>query len=245
MKRVSLLILTLIFLIFAEAKVLTSASDPWPPFIDPQSSSEGLSLEIVRAAFKTQGYTIKHSYIPWARAMKNLKEGKIDIIPNTWMTEERKQFLEYSNTYISNEIKFIKKAGDPFEFNGLSSLKGKKVGTVRGYGYGDEFSNSSDFKREDVSSIHQNIKKLILGRIDLTLEDEIVARVAIAQKDPQLLEAIAFTNNALSTNTMHITSGKANPNHKEYIDAFNKGLKIIKDNGEFSVILKKYGIELK
>jgi len=226
-----------------ELKVLQSASDPWPPFIDPQNPTEGLSLEIARAAYKTQGYKVNHAYKPWARAMMLLKRGKIDIIVNTWMTDERKKFLMYSDTYTANEIKFIKKAEDPFEFNGLESLKGKRIGTVRGYGYGDAFTNSKNFERQEVANLHINIKKLLAGRIDLTLEDEIVARVLIAQKDVHLLERIAFTNNALSKKNMYVTSGLANPNHKEYIEAFNKGLRAIKSNGTYAKIMQKYGVE--
>lgn len=229
--------------ICAEFKVLQSASDPWPPFIDPQNPKEGLSLEIARAAYKTQGYKVEHAYKPWARAITLLKRGEIDIIVNTWMTEERKTFLMYSDTYTANEIKFIKLATDPFEFNGLESLKGKRIGTVRGYGYGDDFTNSKNFERQEVANLHINIKKLIAGRIDLTLEDEIVARVLIAQQDIHLLEKLAFTKNALSKKDMYVTSGLANPHHKEYIEAFNKGLKVIKSNGTYAKIMQQYGIE--
>ena len=229
--------------ISGEFKVLKSASDPWPPFIDPQNPTEGLSLEIARAAYKTQGYKVEHAYQPWARAITLLKRGKIDIIVNTWMTEERKTFLIYSDTYTTNEIKFIKRSNDPFEFNGLDSLKGKRIGIIRGYGYGDAFSNATNFKREEVANLHININKLIAGRIDLTLEDEIVARVLIAQKDALLLEKIAFTRNSLSKKDMYVTSGLANPNHKEYIEAFNKGLRVIKGNGVYARIMQKYGIE--
>lgn len=37
-------------------KVVTAAADPWPPFVDPENPKEGLSMEIVKEAFKTQGY---------------------------------------------------------------------------------------------------------------------------------------------------------------------------------------------
>jgi polar amino acid transport system substrate-binding protein len=243
-----LLLFILILTFFSQAlcgdfKVLKSASDPWPPFIDPQNPTEGISLEIARAAYKTQGYKVEHAYQPWARAITHLKRGEIDIIVNTWMTDERKTFLMYSDTYTANEIKFIKLADDPFEFNGLDSLKGKRIGTVRGYGYGDKFSNSTSFTRQEVANLHINIKKLLAGRIDLTLEDEIVARVLIAQKDVHLLEKISFTNNALSKKNMYVTSGLANPHHKEYIEAFNKGLGIIKSNGTYNTIMQKYGID--
>jgi polar amino acid transport system substrate-binding protein len=244
-----LLLLTIVFIglctqaVCGELKVLQSASDPWPPFIDPQNPKEGLSLEIARAAYKTQGYKVDHSYKPWARAIALLKRGETDIIVNTWMTEERKSYLMYSDTYTANEVKFIKLATDPFEYNGLESLKGKRIGTVRGYGYGDAFTNSKSFKRDEVANLHINIKKLIAGRIDLTLEDEIVARVLIAQKDIHLLEQISFTKNSLSKKNMYVTSGLANPHHKEYIEAFNRGLKVIKSNGTYDRIMQQYGIE--
>lgn len=57
------LMLMFSFSAFAD-KTLTAASDPWPPFVDPQHPKEGLSLEIIRAAFQTQGYTIKMEYVP-------------------------------------------------------------------------------------------------------------------------------------------------------------------------------------
>ncbi|MBF0449396.1 MAG: transporter substrate-binding domain-containing protein [Candidatus Magnetomorum sp.] len=226
-----------------EGRVLNTASDPWPPFIDPQNPKGGLSIEIAKAAYATQGYKIKHKIKPWARAMDELKKGKIDIILNTWMTEERKAFLLYSDPYTANEIKFIKLIDNTFEFSGLASLTGKIIGTIRDYGYGSEFNNATNFRREPVSDININIRKLIAGRIDLTLEDEIVGRVAIAQNDPHLLEKIAFTNNSLSKKDMFVTSGLAHPNHKEIIDAFNKGLKVIKQNGTYAQIMKNYGIE--
>ncbi|MGL6056642.1 MAG: amino acid ABC transporter substrate-binding protein, partial [Vibrio metschnikovii] len=42
----------------------------------------------------------------------------------------------------------------------------------------------------------------------------------------------------------HVTSGLANPNALEYIEAFNQGLEQIKANGTFDKILLKYGIAL-
>ncbi|MBF0227118.1 MAG: transporter substrate-binding domain-containing protein [Desulfobacterales bacterium] len=90
-----------------ETKTLVAAADPWPPFIDPQNPKEGLSLEIVRAAFKTQGYEIKMEYVPWARAESGVKNGIYDILPDVWMTEARKKELMYSVPYAKNEVKFI------------------------------------------------------------------------------------------------------------------------------------------
>ncbi len=228
---------------FAGEKTITAVADPWPPFVDPSHPKEGISLEIVRSAFKTQGYEVKMEYVPWARAIKGVKDGKYDILPNTWVTEERKGFLMYSDPYAANNIKFVKRKDDPFEFNGLQSLTGKKIGTVRGYGYGTEFLSSTNFTRDDSNNIMQNVMKLIKKRVDLTLDDEIVARMTIAKDNPEYLEQVSFTENSLSSNDLHITSGFKNPRHKEIINSFNKGLKVIKGNGVYKAILADYGIK--
>lgn len=225
-------------------KVITAACDPWAPFVDPSEPGEGISLVIIRAAFKTQGYTVEMHYVPWARAEDGVKKGKYDILPPTWMTEARKAFLLFSEPYAVNQIKFIKRADDPFEYEGLESLTGKKIGIVRGYGYGDAFLKADNFVRDEANQFIMNIKKLTSSqkRIDLAIEDEIVARVKIAKEDPELLTKIRFTQNALSTNNLYVASGLANPRHKEIIDAFNKGLAEIKANGTYQEIMAKLGM---
>ena len=229
--------------IAADTKTIVAASDPYPPFVDPTDPNEGISLVVARAAYKTQGYTVRLEVVPWARAEAFTVDGKYDILPNTWMNEKRKKTLMYSEPYAVNNIKFIKNADDPFEFNGISSLKGKTVGTIRGYGYGDAFQTSTDFIHEDAVDLITNVKKLIGKRFDLTLEDEIVATYIIKKADPSLMSKIKFTENSLSSNNLYVTAGLKNPRCKELIEAFNKGLAEIKANGEFAKIFESYGIK--
>lgn len=249
-----LLILGLLFIAFSfntfsnTSKKITAAADPWPPFVDDKNPSDGLSLEIIRAAYKTQGYEVEMVYVPWARAEAGVKDGTYDILPDVWINEDRKKEMLFSNYYATNDIKFIKQKMNPFQYNGLNSLKGKNIGVIRGYGYDEEFLNSKLFTREEAGNLIQNIRKLIAQRIDLTLEDEIVATHLIREYDlsvpssQALLPRIEFVKTPLSTNYMYISAGYKNPRHKEIIEAFNKGLKIIKENGTYETIFKKYGI---
>jgi len=227
---------------FAETKTITAASDPWPPFMDPNSPTQGLAMEIVRAAFATQGYEVTMEFMPWARAEDKVKEGEIDILPNTWTTDKRKEYLLFSDPYATNDVKFIKRKGDPFEYDGLDSLAGKTVGIVRGYGYPEEFIKSDGFKRDEATESLTNVKKLVVGRIDLTLEDRIVLIDLLKKKEPKFLEEVEFTKNALTSQTLSVTCGLKNPRCHEIIEAFNKGLAEIKANGKFDEIMKKYGL---
>jgi len=224
------------------SKIIVAASDPWPPFVDSENPNDGLSLEIIRAAYATQGYEVKTEYVPWARAETGVKEGFYDIIPNTWLTTKRTEYLYYSQPYLFNNIKFIKLKDDEFEYEDLESLNEKVVGVIRGYGYGDAFLNDENFIRDDANDLITNIRKLLIGRIDLTLEDEIVARIILEREDPTLLDQIEFVKKPLSVQALYITSGYSNPRHIEFIDAFNKGLEIIINNGTYDKILENYGI---
>ena len=239
---VGLLILVGVFA-FSQEKTIVAAADPWPPFVDQKSPKDGLSLEVIRAAMKTQGYVVKMEYMPWARAEESVKNGTYDLLPDVWLTEERTQYLAFSDPYAANEVKFIKRKGDAFEYTDLQSLKGKTVGIVKGYGYGDAFSKSDLFKKEEVPDIITSVRKLLATHIDLTLEDQIVASTLISQVDPSLLDRIEFTHGSLSTNNLYIAVGRKNPQQKEIIAAFNRGLSIIKGDGTYNRILESHGIK--
>lgn len=230
-------------LCFGETKVITAATDPWPPFMDPDSPTEGLSMEIVRAALGREGYEVKMHFMPWARAEEGVREGTYDILPNTWMTDSRKEVLLYSEPYAANELKLVKRKGDPFEYEGMESLKGLTVGVIRDYGYGDAFMSDPAFKRDPVPDFVTNVKKLVAGRVDLTLEDEIVGRNLLATAAPELLDQIEFTKNPMSVQNLHVTSGLKNPKAREIIEAFDRGLAAIRADGTFDEILSRYGIK--
>lgn len=223
--------------LFANAEKITAAGDPWPPFLDPNKEDKGIIVQITSAAFASQGYELEMNFVPWARALSGVKNASFDLLLGTWWTEERTSFLLFSEPYLENSIKFIKKKGDSFNFDGLESLTGKSVGVVRGYGYGDDFLNAKNFKRPVAKDFIANVRKLVAGRVNLTLEDELVAKAIIAKEAPELLSQIEFCSMPLNSNALHVTSGLANAKHKRLIAAFNKGLAEIKKSGEYDKIL--------
>ncbi|GAA3933638.1 transporter substrate-binding domain-containing protein [Litoribacillus peritrichatus] len=241
MSRCISILFGILFSVSCLAETFVAAGDPWPPFLDPDKPNQGIALEITRAALKTQGHELQMQFMPWARAINEVKEADSDILVGTWYTEERTKFLMYSDPYLENQIKFIKRKNDDFEYSGLDSLTGKNIGVVRGYGYGDAFLTATNFKRPESKNLISNIKKLIAGRIDLTLEDEVVARDILKRTASQLLNKIEFTSDSLSSNKLHITVGLSNSRKEEIISAFNKGLKEIKANGTYDALLKQYG----
>lgn len=242
MRNLFLLVVTTVLSMSVNAAVVTAAQDPWAPFVQKDNANPGVSVEIITEAFKSQGHTVDFKIMPWTRALNEVKTGKVDVLVATWYTNERTSYLKYSDPYLENSLKFIKRKGDGYEYNGFDSLSGKTVGIIRNYGYGDEFLAATNFKKPEANDLVANAKKLMAKRIDLTLEDELVAKSTLTGAGMNLAD-FEFTNNALSVNPLHVTSGLANPNNTQYIEAFNKGLAEIKANGKFDEILAKYGIK--
>ena len=241
--KMMIVVILLIVAVLNANKVVTTVSDPWPPFVFDNGVNDGLAVEIIREALKTQGYEIKHQNVPWNRALLGTKEGTYDLITSIWMSEERKQDYLYSVHFMTNTIKFIKLKDDPFDFENMGSLKGKRIGLISGYSYQEDFINAGNYQKDEVNDFITNIRKLLAGRIDLTVEDEIVARALIAEHLPSAYDKIEFVNKPLDEKKLFVVSGLKNPRHKELINAFNKGFQIIRENGTYDKILSKYGVD--
>jgi polar amino acid transport system substrate-binding protein len=106
---------------------------PYPPYGDPENPNSGLGLEIMRAAFKTQGHDMTMEYVPWAQADSSVNNGTYDIVPFTWRTDARVQVLLFSTASATSTVRYIKRKGDRFEIKSPESLNRMRIGTVPGY----------------------------------------------------------------------------------------------------------------
>jgi len=243
MKTIMSCLLALLIAMPAAAETLTVAADPWPPFVNEDHEEGGVALAIIREALSRKGYDVELNIMPWARAEDGVRSGDYDILPGTWYTESRAEELIYSEPYATNEVKFIKRADDDFEYTGMDSLAGKTIGIIRDYGYGDEFAAADTFSREASAGLITNIRKLVNGRVDLAIEDELVARFLINGEDPELLDQIEFVDPPYSANDLHLTSGRANSRGEAIVKAFNEGLAAMKKDGTFDAIMSENNLK--
>ena len=221
----------------ADAETVTLAADTWPPFVNAEHPEGGVSVQIIREALGRHGYQVELTIMPWARAMLSVSEGTFDALPDAWHTRERAEALRFSKPYMVNELRFLKRAGDDFQYQGLKSLRGKTVGTVRDYAYGTTF-HQADFKREEVTDLITNIRKLARGRVDLAIADELVVRHRIADEAPELMDEIEFVETPYSTKELYLAVSHANPRVEEIIRAFNEGLTAMHRDGSFVAIMR-------
>jgi ABC-type amino acid transport substrate-binding protein len=108
---------------------------------------------------------------PWTRAERNALSGA-GLIFGLPKTEARQRKLHYSDIAGSNSLWLVTRSDATFPFTTLDDLRGKTVGAVRGYTYGDEFERRRNklFRVEDdIASRAARLQRLLLKRVDAVL----------------------------------------------------------------------------
>jgi polar amino acid transport system substrate-binding protein len=191
----------------------------------------------VRTALHRAGHSSELKILPWQRALRGVIKSKYDIIPALWFSQTRAETLLFSHAYATNKVIFIKMKGDPFEFNGLHTLDNKVVGLVSKYAYDEEFLAYEGYQKSFTPSILQNSKMLALGRVDLVVADQIVAKEILMNETPKLLEKIEFSHNSLSENKLYLACAKVNPKCEGIIKDFNRELAEMTADGSYQKIM--------
>ncbi len=235
-----------IFLVLSSASV-TSASElkvtasTWPPYVDPQLPESGLVINIVNVALTRAGYMTALTFDTWPRALEGTKIGIYDVIAGAWYSDERSEYLAFSQPFIINEVKFIKRKGRLIVYNTLEDLRGLVIGIVRDYAYGAEFDNAAYLIKVPQNHVIQNLNNLFSGRIDLTLADERVARYELRQYMSGDMSELAFLPKPLSAKGLHIAVSKRRPDHAKIVSDFDSAITAMKKDGTYMEIMKNHG----
>lgn len=212
----------------------------WPPFTSASVDHGGIVVAITAAALKKAGLELSTTALPWARVLSDVKQGSADAAICQWYSEEHAKENILSDAVVDNNVVFVKKAGDAWDYKGFDSLNGKKVAIVKGYSYDAAFDKATSFGKDDAATLVGNLKKVAAGRDDLTVEDQIVAKYTIGKDAPELADKLAFAPTALAKNTCHVAFSRATGRGEELVKKFNDGLKSIKADGTYDAILKSF-----
>ncbi len=108
---------------------------------------------------------------PWLRAERYAEQG-LGLIYGLSKTPERLPEFHFSDVAESNKLWLVTRSDATFPFRGVEDLRGKTVGSVRGYHYGDAFKRAKGklFQvDEGVGSRAIRLRRLMLRRVDVVL----------------------------------------------------------------------------
>lgn len=216
------------------------------PFIwCEEEGAEGIYAELIAEMFLriNREYTV--TCFPWKRALYDVKNGNTDGLFAAFKTNERETFAYYLDTPIrkGQYAVFVKK-GEEFIFDNVSNLYGKSVGIASGHSVSEEFDNAvlaGYIWAKENKSIEQNLKKLLVGRIDAYVNDRVVGLHAI--KAMGLLEDISVLPNPVSkVNPSYILISQESDlaNKNELVRQLDTALSNMWEDGTVDNIYAKY-----
>ncbi len=166
----------------------------WAPFnFFDHGKAQGLSIDYMDLLAKKIGIQVEYITGPsWDEFLDMAKQKQIDVILNIVETDERKNYLLFTNQYLRNpKVILSRKASS---YSSLEALKGKKVAVPKGFFYDDALAKSypgiNRLRLEDTLSC---IKAVAYGEADATLGSAIVLQYLIAAN---LLTGLEVTGEA-------------------------------------------------
>ncbi|NIF17671.1 transporter substrate-binding domain-containing protein [Pantoea sp. Cy-639] len=220
---------------------LRLVADNWPPFTDTQMAGGGLATSIVTTALSRAGYQVEFEEVPWARALMGIGEGRYDVLINAWYNDERKRVGQFSGPYLVNRIRLLKREGEAFAYVRQSDLYPYSIAVVRDYAYSPAFDSDERLNKVPVRNFSSAVRMLAAGRVNLTVEDEYVARYNLQREPQQVREGVAFVDPPLGENSLHILVSLKHPQHQKIVARFEKAIAAMKADGSYARLLHQHG----
>lgn len=236
----------IVFLIFSSLNTfsknseITMACNEFAPLkiIDGPKERPGFDIEILRESFKFSEKTLVTKFYPWKRAFQVAQNAQVDGLCSCSYSKEREEYFLFSNELGRTSIGIYTKADE--HITKLSDIKNDKkhvVGVVRGYELERELAEqkiSTSLGSDDFSLL----KMLEADRFFGVYSYKVV--VSELMKKHDFIKKFKYTE--IKSTPYYTCFPISKISSKEYLDDFNKGLKKLRESGEYDRILKKYGL---
>jgi len=211
-----------------------------PPF--KVGEAEGLSFELVAMlnAAAPKGISFKLKHRPRNRINQALKfqEPVIVLLVNpAWFGDKTQTRYYWSDSLFEDGNDVVSRVLDPIEYQGVESLKGKRMGALLGRKYGpvDKAVAAGDIIREDVNDLGRNLLKLRAGHIDFTILSRTWSGYLIRSQNMQGI----FKRSAFKDFKRHLLISRK---LKPQLPFLNNWVRSLAKNAQWQQILRKYGI---
>ena len=213
-------------------KLIVATNAEFPPYeYHDGDKIVGIDMEIADAIASKLGLEVEVEDIAFDSVILEVTSGKADVgIAGISATEERKQSVDFSDTYTTSKQLIIVK--DDSTIAGAKDLEGKKLGVQTGT-TGDILA--SDIKDATVERYDKGmdaVQALSQGKIDAVVIDS-----AVANKFAEEVSGLKVLDEAYADENYAIAVKKGN---KELLDGVNKALSELKADGTIDSIIAKY-----
>lgn len=226
-------------------KRIVLGADVYTPYqYEENGTLKGMSVDIVKEAFKRMGYSVEIKILPWSRVLKSTENGTVDAMFSSFYIKERSEYMTYAMEPLAVSVQTLfARANAPIKYDGtIQSLKGLRLGTIIGYVYGDAFKQGKENGTLDVSEAEDcpaNILKLMSGRTDVFIDNRDTALFYI-KKDHLEKTIVELSPPFTEQEMLYLAFSKKSIKDPALIDDFNRVLKAMKQDGTWQKIVDAY-----
>ncbi|MDG9855182.1 transporter substrate-binding domain-containing protein [Pseudomonas nitroreducens] len=223
--------------------------DDDPPFSMqlPDGRIGGLYVELNRAVLERLGCQVRMVKLPWARALKELELGRLDVLPGAFRKPEREVYAWFSGALLppSRNILFVRRGLPQRDsLQQLSDLAGRdfRLGAQIDVSYGEPFRQlmadpdyaARVFFNPNRSNLWHMVDK---GRIDGIIADEHSGQYELQQLG--LAGRIEPTGVVVSAESAEVAFSKRTQD-EGFVRRYVQMLKTLVEEGEDRRILQHY-----
>lgn len=245
-----LLLLALLFS-FSSPSLSSSAvkiaTDPWCPYICINGEgASGMFVEIVEQSFAENGYLVDFVWLNWARAIAEVREGRIQGIIGAYKTDVP-DFIFGKEHLLESQMCFFTSQDNDWTFRNIESLSSREIVVVKSYSYGSELDqyivHNEDSGKQNITSVYgmetisKRLKLLEKRKIDTLVEDKLVMAKVNKNRKP---EAQLRQAGCLPPEKVYLAFSPNSNLSPRLSRAFDKGVQSLKQSGKLQQIINKY-----
>lgn len=163
-------------------------ADPWPPFnAEADGARPGYMVELARQLSLPLNVEVRYVPRPWSRAISEVKEGRSSCLIAATPVEAPTFSFPRHSWFNAVYVAYVR-TGDPWHFTSPAVLKGRMIGLVAGYDYGEPLASyqrtasAGNFHLEyGEQPLATNIRLLLQGSLDVVVENDQVMAHRLAQ----------------------------------------------------------------
>ena len=234
-------------------KRLTVVSDIWPPFIGKSGTgNEGAMVEIIKSIYTPLGYKVDFLNAPWSRAIDMVRSGVADALVGADYDEVPDFIFPHETIGVTRPAFFVR-SDSKWCYKSLESLNNVKLGVIQDYvyTYDGKLENYIRRKRDNGNIISLKGKDALQRLIKALMEMRIDVLIGNAPVVYETLNAIKISEKSLKIAgvpesggiRLYLPFSPRKRSSSELADSYDRGIRLLRQNGKLKVVLKKYNLE--
>jgi len=227
----------------------TMAYSHWPPYhyADKAGNPLGLDVEILTAVFEKEGCAYGMRFVPWKRALYEVKHGTLDVALAASKNAERSEYAWFTKPHRRETMVMFMRAGEEPKYSpkSMSDLAetNYNIGLVLGVWYGEDlsalFRRKPSFRRRVLQKLeNKNLFDLLIrGRVDVVVSDFFNGVFMTDQYG--MLSQIMVRPEIINDNENHFMFSKKSASEEE-VEHFSRAILAFQETEKYQALLLKY-----